>query len=110
VGTEGQKYSKSDGMRENSDKESCLTHLAEREKRAKQHLGDSNPLSSKNRPISVPSSPFSCYHRGCDFSTEDESEYRRHWHQTHTGVPILYPTKFEIEKDGLKPQGKKWEI
>jgi hypothetical protein len=59
---------------------------------------------------SHPSPAYSCYHNGCDFSTEYESEYRRHWHQKHTGVPILYPTKFEIEKYGLKPQHKEWEV
>jgi hypothetical protein len=82
-------------------------YLDEREKKVKYGVNDNN---SENGPISVLSSPFSCYHIGCDFSTEDESWYKRHWHQKHSGVPILYPTKFEIEKYGLKPQGKKWEV
>lgn len=54
--------------------------------------------------------PHTSYHNGCDFSTEDESEYKSHWHQKHTGVPLLFPTKFEIEKYELIPQGKEWEV
>jgi hypothetical protein len=110
VQTEVQKFSNSEEIRENNDMENCLRYLAEREKRTKHSVNDNNPLSSENRPISVPSSPFSCYHNDCNFSTEDESEYRRHWHQKHAGVPILFPTKFELEKYGLKPQGKEWEV
>jgi hypothetical protein len=53
---------------------------------------------------------FSCYHRYCDFHTIDERDYRRHWGQNHTGVPILYPTKTELMKYGLEAQGKSWEI
>lgn len=110
VGTEGRKYSNSEEIRENNDKESCLGYLVEREKRSQQHVNENNPITSENDLISVPSSPFTCYHNGCNFSTENESEYKSHWHQKHIGVPVLYPTKFEIEKYGLKPQGKKWEI
>src|SRR5918994_1047053 len=50
---------------------------------------------------------FSCYHKNCDFYT-DEREYRRHGAQNHPKNPLLYPSKFEIEKYGLKPQGKNW--
>lgn len=110
VGTEERKYNNYEDNRENNNKERSLKYLAERERKVKCDINDSYPSSSDSGQISVPSSPFSCYHNGCDFSTEDESEYRRHWPQKHTGVPILYPTKFEIEKYGLKPQGKKWEI
>ena len=110
AGTDGQKFGKSEGTRENNDMKSCLKYLVEREKCSKQHANDNNPLSSKNGTISVPSSPFSCYNNACDFTTEDESEYRRHWHQKHPGVPILFPSKYEIEKYGLTPQGKEWEI
>ena len=34
----------------------------------------------------------------------------RHWQQKHTGVPKPYPTKTELEKYGLMPQGKEWEV
>ena len=53
---------------------------------------------------------YSCYHRDCDFQTNIEPDYERHWGQKHTGIPVLYPTKTEIEKYGLKPQEKSWEI
>jgi hypothetical protein len=53
---------------------------------------------------------FSCYHNGCDFHTNDEKEYHRHAAQKHRGIPVLYPTKAELEKYGVKTQGKSWEI
>ena len=53
---------------------------------------------------------YSCYHRDCDFQTNIESDYERHWGQKHTGIPVLYPTKTELEKYGLQAQGKSWEI
>ena len=53
---------------------------------------------------------FSCYHKNCDFYTDDEREYRRHGAQNHPKNPLLYPSRFEIEKYGLTPQGKEWEI
>jgi hypothetical protein len=66
------------------------------------------------RDPSLPSPPspikYSCYHKDCDFHTDDEGEYRRHGAQNHHKNPLLYPSKFEIEKYGLTPQGKEWEI
>ena len=53
---------------------------------------------------------YSCYHKDCTFQTNIEPDYERHWGQKHTGIPVLYPTKTEIEKYGLKPQAKSWEI
>ena len=53
---------------------------------------------------------FECYHSGCDFHTNDEKDYHRHAAQKHAGIPVLYPTRAELEKYGLKPQGKSWEI
>jgi hypothetical protein len=53
---------------------------------------------------------FSCYHKDCNFQTDSEQDYERHWGQKHTGIPILYPTKTELEKYGLQAQGKDWEI
>ena len=53
---------------------------------------------------------YSCYHNGCDFRTTDEKDYHRHAVQKHRGIPVLYPTKAELEKYGLKAQGKSWEI
>jgi hypothetical protein len=59
---------------------------------------------------SHPSLLYSCYHVKCNFHTEDEREYRRHGAQKHTKNPLLYPSKTEIEKYSLTPQGKEWEI
>jgi hypothetical protein len=53
---------------------------------------------------------YHCYHNDCEFQTDDEREYRRHWAQKHTGNPVLYPTKTELEKYRLKAQGKEWEV
>jgi hypothetical protein len=44
----------------------------------------------------------------CDFHTTIEDDYKRHVaakHPKHTG----FPNKADIEKRGLKPQGKDWE-
>jgi Bifunctional DNA primase/polymerase, N-terminal len=53
---------------------------------------------------------FECYHRDCDYRTNDEKDYHIHAAQKHTGIPVLYPTKAELEKYGLQAQGKDWEI
>jgi hypothetical protein len=53
---------------------------------------------------------YSCYQNDCAFNTNDETDYRSHAIQKHTGIPVLYPTKAELEKYGLKPQDKEWEI
>jgi hypothetical protein len=53
---------------------------------------------------------YSCYHKGCYFYTDDEGDYRRHVAQKHPKNPLLYPSKAEIDKFGLKAQGKHWEI
>jgi hypothetical protein len=63
-------------------------------------------------PSPSPPSPltsFSCYHQNCNFHTNDEREYRRHGAQNHHKNPLLFPSKFEMEKYGLTPQGKEWE-
>lgn len=80
----------------------------------------SQNIDSERSPItptppqmpSLPSlpSPYYCYHNGCDFQTDDEREYRKHGTAKHLKNPLLYPSKFEIEKYGLKAQGKSWEI
>jgi hypothetical protein len=53
---------------------------------------------------------YSCYHKNCNFQTDSEQDYERHWGQKHTGIPILYPTKTELKKYRLQAQGKDWEI
>ena len=71
------------------------------------HSESYNKIGGLDQP---PKFLYSCYHRDCNFQTNIEPDYERHWVQKHTGIPVLYPTKTEIEKYGLKPQGKNWEI
>ena len=53
---------------------------------------------------------FKCYHPNCKFSTEYQEEYERHGALKHPSNPLLYPSRYEIEKYGLTPQGKEWEV
>jgi hypothetical protein len=51
---------------------------------------------------------FECYH--CDsFQTKEELEYVRHGVKHHLYKP-MFPSKPDLERHGLKPQGKSWEI
>ena len=49
---------------------------------------------------------FTCYY--CDYGTYVKEDYERHVANIHH-LPA-YPNKAEIEKRGLKPQDKGWEI
>jgi hypothetical protein len=51
-------------------------------------------------------SEYQCYY--CDFKTDDEHNYENHVVLIHDRP--AYPNEAEIEKSGLEPQGKKWEI
>jgi len=53
---------------------------------------------------------YSCYHKGCDFQTQDEYEYKRHGAAKHVKNPLLYPSKAKLNKYSLQAQGKSWEI
>jgi hypothetical protein len=53
---------------------------------------------------------FKCYYPGCEFQTDSEREYQKHGASKHLENPLLYPSRYEIEKYGLKKQGKEWEI
>jgi hypothetical protein len=67
--------------------------------------------SHPSHPSPSPPSPtYSSYHTNCNFHTDDEREYRKHGALNHHKNPLLYPSKFEIEKYRLTPQGKEWEI
>lgn len=46
---------------------------------------------------------FSCYY--CNYRSANEEDYKRHNVYKHPGRPA-FPNKAEIEKRGLKPQGK----
>ena len=50
-------------------------------------------------------SDYSCYY--CDYNTDIQGDYDKHVVLTHDKP--AYPNKAEIEKRGLKPQGKDWE-
>ena len=50
---------------------------------------------------------YSCYY--CDYRTNNKDDYEQHVIIKHPGRPA-YLNKAEIEKRGLKPQGKSWEI
>jgi hypothetical protein len=50
---------------------------------------------------------FPCYY--CDYGTNDEDDYERHVIMKHPSK-VAYPNKLEVEKLGLKAQGKSWEI
>jgi hypothetical protein len=50
--------------------------------------------------------PYRCYHRDCNFQSDDEMAYRRHATQNHAKNPLLYPSKAEIEQYGLIAQDK----
>jgi hypothetical protein len=74
-----------------------------------------------NAPFQMPSHPshpsptefrglFKCYHSGCDFQTNDPIDYERHGALKHLENPLLYPSRYELKKYGLTPQGKEWEV
>jgi hypothetical protein len=93
---------------------STSEHKKVQDYKTSEHKGtpDNGPVNSPH--VSKATYPtltlYRCYHNDCNFTTKDEPEYRRHWGQKHKGVPILYPTKAELEKYGLKAQGKNWEV
>jgi hypothetical protein len=51
---------------------------------------------------------FSCYYC-CGFQTNSEEQYMRHCAIKHPKKPFQ-PTKADLERHGLKAQGKSWEI
>jgi uncharacterized C2H2 Zn-finger protein len=50
---------------------------------------------------------FRCYYN-CDIQFNTEKEYVKHCVMTHENKPA-FPSLVDIEKQGLKPQGKRWE-
>ena len=94
-----------------SEHEKAQIHLANKE---------NTPISTPIYPIHPPAathptpsdstSLYSCYHNECDFHTDDEQENQKHGTTKHLKNPLLFPTKFEIERSSLQAQGKDWEI
>jgi hypothetical protein len=78
--------------------------------------GSHTSHTSHDKPRYIPGSKegngsmFECYHIGCEFQTYNKLEYEKHGAQKHHKNPLLYPAKAEIEKYGLNPQGKEWEV
>jgi hypothetical protein len=77
---------------------------------------DPSPSSHKN--LEEPSRPltteeffdllgYSCYY--CDYKTEYKERYERHVINKHGLGHPCYPSKADIERLGLKAQGKDWE-
>jgi hypothetical protein len=74
----------------------------------KNTIEDSEELTNLNDAQNIAQSLiFQCYY--CDsFKTDSEKDYYLHVVLKHPGR-LAYPNKAEIEKRGLKPQGKDWE-
>jgi hypothetical protein len=83
-----------------------------------QNNDEKSALILRNNTISVISSlndsnnhpeeyNYLCYY--CDYNTNNKDHYERHVVLRHDHSPA-YPNKAEIEKRGLKPQGRSWEI
>jgi hypothetical protein len=111
VGTMGHKFSGTHKKTTKNEEKKQLDYISERENGKKQ---TPIPNHTRSPQISVPTShgnigPFKCYHTNCDFQTEDELDYQNHGALKHLKNPLLYPSKAEIEKYGLQPQGKQWE-
>jgi hypothetical protein len=51
--------------------------------------------------------PTNCYY--CDYKPDSKDHYERHVILRHNHC-VAYPNKAEIEKRGLKAQGKSWEV
>jgi hypothetical protein len=67
--------------------------------------GEQQPDSKSNGPIII---NFKCYY--CqNFQTNDEAEYSRHGVIRHPNKPS-YPTKADLQRLGLKSQGRSWEV
>lgn len=114
-GTKGQKNSDLGKVKEKSSKEVFEEYVSKRESIRTEGSNGNAALSSENGSIFVPTSQctsnqFKCYHLDCDFQTNSEREYQKHGTTRHPKNPLLYPSRFEIDKYGLKPQGKEWEI
>jgi hypothetical protein len=87
-----------------------IPSLENGENRAQKSSSEGSEGSEDIFCIEEDSHVYSCYHNYCNFHTNDEKDYHRHAAQKHTGIPVLYPTKAELEKYGLQAQGKDWEI
>jgi hypothetical protein len=111
-GTEDQEEASSN--HDNNNNNNLVENEAMKEK-SPPYLPSNNSLDSDNddeNQIGVYGgknsfTAYSCYH--CDgFHTDSQSDYERHNVLNHPGKGA-YPSKAEIEKRGLKPQGKEWE-
>lgn len=117
-GTLGRKYGDFEVDREDKARDQFLGWINERISKGKQGNDNPNPIYSEDMSISVPLSQndrlFRCYHNGCkcnhncNFQTDNKDYYEKHGVE-HLGNPLLYPSKAEMERYGLKPQGKEWE-
>jgi hypothetical protein len=67
-----------------------------------------NHAKNVEKPLTKQEFRYQCYY--CDFNTDNKDDYERHVINKHGSGHPCYPSKPDIEKLGLKPQGQKWEI
>jgi hypothetical protein len=71
-------------------------------------IGDILDIEGDRKAVNQRVSLYQYYH--CDnFQTNEETDYVRHGVKHHLYKP-MFPSKVDLERHGLKPQGKSWEI
>jgi hypothetical protein len=65
-------------------------------------------VSQASHVSPMASGQFQCYY--CNFKTNSNDEYEGHTMMKHGKGHPCYPSKADLEKLGLKAQGKDWEI
>ena len=115
-GSEGSRENAPLPVGENTDK---TVENSGKEKEDNVHISRNQGIETSEIPNAFPQEPshpshpspsfqYKCYH--CDnFQTNNRDFYEHHGSREHFTKPI-FPTKTEIEKYGLKPQGKEWEV
>jgi hypothetical protein len=72
-----------------------------------QRLEPSGNNNAEESTMTVTTSCYLCYY--CDYKAYNKECYETHVVLKHCHSPA-YPNKAEIEKRGLKAQGKSWEV
>ena len=69
--------------------------------------GEEEQRKEKTPLSDIKNNDYSCYY--CDYQTNNNKDYERHVVNIHGLGHPCYPTKPDMEKFSLKPQGKEWE-
>ena len=85
---------------ENNEK--IVAHIDEKNSQS------STDVSQASHVSPMASGQFQCYY--CNFKTNSNDEYEGHTMMKHGKCHPCYPSKADLEKLGLKAQGKDWEI